>query len=403
MGITETYNVTSTVKTLEQALKTQYLDPIIKMINEDNGPLFAAIEKTSEPISGETVKFALQYARHGGIGARGENDDLPVPSPRSYIQAQISPKFLTGRINFSDKLMRVSKDDKASFVDQVSVQMEDLTTDLKDMMRRNLFGTSEGVMAKVASLGGDGKSVVIEGNSRVFYPGQKIEFYTATDTDQTLHGTEPAVIANVDHTSKTLYFNAAIDGAVAAGDKIGLVGNWNNELTGLGDIFTVDNTIYGVDRSKYKWFNPQVFDKGTDTAFSSMFMQEAIDAIDDFRGTKPNFITCNAGVLRAYMQEQLTYKRNTEYKVLDGGVRIVSYDDVAIVKDKYMPANTMYFLNTDDFSLAQLNEWEWMDQDGAVLHRVANKAAYEATILKYCELICRVPGAQATLTGIKEA
>lgn len=400
MPINETYAVTSTVKTLENALKTQYLDPIVKMINEDNGPLFAAIEKTSEPISGDTVKFALQYARHGGIGARNENDDLPVPSPRSYIQAQISPKFLTGRINFSDKLMRVSKDDKASFVDQVSVQMEDLTTDLKDMMRRNLFGTSEGVMATVKSVGADKKSVVIEGNSRVFYPGQKIEFYTSTASAQTLRGTDPAVIANVDHSTKTLYFDTAVNTNVAASDKIGLVGNWNNELTGLGDLFTLDSTIYGVDRSKYKWFNPQAFDKsGT---FTSMWMQEAIDAIDDFRGTKPNFITCNGGVLRAYQKEQLNYKRNTEYKTIDGGVRLISFDDVAVVKDKYMPAGTMYFLNTDDFSLAQLNEWEWMDQDGAVLHRVANKAAYEATILKYCELICRVPGAQAMITGITE-
>ena len=72
----------STVQTLEEALKTLYLEPLIKTIDTGSGPVFAKIDKNSKNVVGEDIKFALQYGRHGGIGARGESDDLPDPSPR---------------------------------------------------------------------------------------------------------------------------------------------------------------------------------------------------------------------------------------------------------------------------------------------------------------------------------
>lgn len=68
-----------------------------------------------------------------------------------------------------------------------------------------------------------------------------------------------------------------------------------------------------------------------------------------------------------------------------------------------MDDNTIYLINTKDLTLAQVADWGWMDADGSILSRVAEKAAYEAALTKYCELICRRPSAQALITGITAA
>lgn len=393
----------STVQTLEEALKTLYLEPLIKTIDTGSGPVFAKIDKNSKNVVGEDIKFALQYGRHGGIGARGESDDLPAPSPRQYKQGITSTKNLYGRISFSEKLMKISKNNAASFADQVSTQMEDITVDIRDMMRRNFMSKSDGIMGQVKTAVTAGKNVVVKGKIKTFYVGQVVDFFTLAGTTQTKTA-EAKMIVDVDYATNTISF--ADNVTVGADDYISLAGNYGKELIGLKEILTKDSTIYGIDRSKNKWYNPFVFDKktgGNTVAFNSLYLQEAIDEIEDFVGEKPDFITCDAGVHRAYMAEQLTYKRNIEYTKIDGGVEIVSYNKIPISKEKYMDPNTIYLINTKDLTLAQVADWGWMDADGSILSRVAEKAAYEATLTKYADLICRRPSAQALITGITAA
>lgn len=395
--------VLSTVQTLEEALKTLYLEPLIKTIDTGSGPVFAKIDKNSKNVVGEDIKFALQYGRHGGIGARGESDDLPAPSPRQYKQGITSTKNLYGRISFSEKLMKISKNNAASFADQVSTQMEDITVDIRDMMRRNFMSKSDGIMGQVKTAVTAGKNVVVKGKIKTFYVGQVVDFFTLAGTTQTKTA-EAKMIVDVDYATNTISF--ADNVTVGADDYISLAGNYGKELIGLKEILTKDSTIYGIDRSKNKWYNPFVFDKktgGNTVAFNSLYLQKAIDEIEDFVGEKPDFITCDAGVHRAYMAEQLTYKRNIEYTKIDGGVEIVSYNKIPISKEKYMDPNTLYLINTKDLTLAQVADWGWMDADGSILSRVAEKAAYEATLTKYADLICRRPSAQALITGITAA
>lgn len=391
--------ITSSVALLTNALKNIYLDPITKTINEDSGPVYAAIEKTSENIIGSDIKFAMQYGRHGGVGAIAETDDLPAPAPRKYAQATANLKNLAARINFTEKLMLTTENNAAAFIDAVATQMEDVARDAKDMVRRNLMGKADGIMDQVASVSSN--VVTVKNNIKQFYVGQVIDIFTLSGTTQTKSDDGKAIV-DVDYANGTFTL-ASVSGSANA--YISLHNNYANELTGLGDIMTADSTIYGINRSNNKWYNPQVYDKTSGSAtvaFSSLYLQEAIDDIDDFVGKKPDFICCDGGIQRAYVNEQNTYKRNIEYKDIDGGYRTMAYNDVAISKEKYMPKNTIYLLTTEFFTLAQLRDWHWMDEDGAVLHRVADKAGYEAALTKYCELLCKMPAAQAVIKGITE-
>lgn len=382
----------STITALDGALRTIYKGPITVQLDEQTGPIYAAINKSVDEVAGNAFKWPLQFGRSGGIGARSETDTLPNPSPRKFIQASAAPKDLFARMAISDKLIRTSKNSKASFADQLTLQMEDLTNDAKDMLRRNFVGSYTGVMGTVSANVTAAKTVtVLGGKIKAFYPGQVLDIIT----DPSTKSVDAQALADVDYANNTITFVNNV--TCTANQLICLAGNYKRELIGLEDIFTADTTIYGIDRSVNKWFNPQLFTKSG--AFDSMFFQEAIDQIEDFTGSRPDFIACNAATARAYVDEQNTYKRNMERKTVDGGYSLIAYDNVAISKEKYMPDATIYVLSTGDFKLSRLADWDWLDLDGKVLCRVQDKAAYEAAMVCYQELTCKRIRSQAKITG----
>ena len=60
-----------------------------------------------------------------------------------------------------------------------------------------------------------------------------------------------------------------------------------------------------------------------------------------------------------------------------------------------MEEDTAYVMNTDDFVLGQLTDWSWIeDANHGILNPVSGKAAFGATLVKYCNLICKRPAAQ---------
>jgi hypothetical protein len=95
-------------------------------------------------------------------------------------------------------------------------------------------------------------------------------------------------------------------------------------------------------------------------------------------------------------------RSNIEIMTIKGGYKTMSYNGIPLVKDKYCPAGTMFQMEKGDFKLHKLADWDWLNNDGAILHRVANKPAYEATLVLYGDLGCRRPSGNTKLYGITE-
>ena len=89
---------------------------------------------------------------------------------------------------------------------------------------------------------------------------------------------------------------------------------------------------------------------------------------------------------------------------LAGGYKAISYNGIPLVSDRFVPANTMFLLNTSEFNLHQLCDWKWLEsEDGRIIKQTPGKATYQATLVKYADLICNKPSGQAKITGIKES
>ncbi|MBQ9791097.1 MAG: phage major capsid protein, partial [Clostridia bacterium] len=81
--------------------------------------------------------------------------------------------------------------------------------------------------------------------------------------------------------------------------------------------------------------------------------------------------------------------------------KAISYNGIPVIADRFVPEDTMYLLNTKDFELHQLCDWQWLEgNDGKIIKQKEGYPTYTATLVKYADLICDKPNGQAKLSGI---
>lgn len=381
------------MKSATDALKLFYLPGIQYQLNNAT-PILAVMDRDQKSVVGDEIRMALRYGRHGGIGNRADDGDLPTPRSRQTKQAAWKTKNIFGHIQISDKTMRASRGDGA-FVSLLEAELEDAMNDAKDDIERQLFGDGTG---KMATCGVTTASNEVEvDDAKYFAEGQIIDIVTAT-TGLVLAANRE--ILSVDHDSNTI----TIEGApvtTASTDIVTRAGNFGLELTGLDAIFTPNNTLYNIDRTKNKWFNPTVIENvGT---ISEVRIQDAIDKAERRAAGKVDLMATSYGVRRAYQELLLATKRTTDVMKLKGGYSALLYNDIPMTVSKYAPEGVLYGLDMSTFKLYHLMDWTWFDEDGAILSRVSNKPVWSATLARYMDLGMSKPAGSFKMSGITEA
>ena len=112
---------------------------------------------------------------------------------------------------------------------------------------------------------------------------------------------------------------------------------------------------------------------------------------------------CTWAVKRIILQRARENNVQIGMTTIGDNTRVPTYNGIPIVADRFCPDNSLYFLNTNDFKICQLCDWQWMEgEDGKILKQVPGKPVYTATLVKYAELICEKPFGQAVITDIYE-
>ena len=388
-----------TMNSADKALKSLYLGVVADQLNTQVNPLLARIKQTTQDVGGKEVRKLARYGVNGGIGAGTETGDLPDAQGNNYEQFVLTLKNLYGTIEISDKAVRASENNAGAFVNLLNAEMEGLIKSSSFNFGRMLFGDGTGKLAAVASVGSDG-TVVFDSVKNVF-EGMVVDFL---HNGSVISGCAQRTVKIVDRTNKKVTFaGAAISStAVAAGDIITVQNSYNQEITGLGAIFKSTGSIYGLSRTDNKWLVPYM--KDSVGSISETVIQKAIDEIEETTGSKVNFIVCSSGVKRALQSYLAQYKRNVDMTTLEGGYTTMTFNGIPVVSDRFCPDGTMYLLNTDDFALHQLCDWQWLEtQDGKILKQIAGKPVYTATLVKYADILCSRPCGQGMLSGITEA
>lgn len=383
----------------DNALKSVYLDAISEQLNSNVNPFLAQIEKSTDDVWGKEVKKLAVYGMNGGVGAGSEDGDLPTAGGNNYKQFVTTLKNLYGVIEISDKAIRASENNTGAFVSLLNAEMDGLIKSSKFNFGRMLFGDGSGTLAKVV-LAENG--VITVDNVKNLIEGMIVDF--REQNGNAISSATGRRIISIDRANGTIRVSGAnIDDVLTEGALITIQGSFNNEITGLQAIFNQDkDELYGLKKSENSWLSPYV-QKETGE-ISEMKIQTALDVIEEQSGGSVNFIVCSWGVRRAIQNMLSANKSMINTMDLAGGFKALSYNGIPIVADRFCPEGTMYLLNTNDFILHQLCDWQWLTgDDGKVLKQIPGKPVYTATLVKYAELICSRPNGQGALYGITEA
>lgn len=383
----------------DKALKTYYLDAVAQQLDVIS-PFYAKIKKSTDDVWGKEVKKLVCYGVNGGVGAGSEEGALPTSASSGYKQITLGLKNLYGTIEISDKAIRASENNAGAFVNLLNNEMESLIRSSAFNLGRMLFGDGTGKVAKVVKI--QNGIVALDSVSNLA-EGMLVDFRNATD-GSIISGFGGRRITILDRVSKAIKVDgtAPTDETVAEGTIITVQGSYNNEITGLGAIFDVDSTLYGCDRIAESWVLP--YNTSNVGNITELGLQKALDVIEEKSGAPIDMILCSWGVRRALYKLFSANKRVIDTVELEGGFKTMSYNGIPVVADRFCPAGTMYLINSKDFTLCQLCDWQWLTgDDGSILKQVPGKPVYTATLVKYAELICARPYGQGVLTGITEA
>lgn len=399
-------------------LKDIYLPPTRDLL--DNGTvLLKYLEKEVVPVEGNNFVLSIHTGRNEAAGVgRAEDTDLPTAGKQSYAKPIVPYKRLYSRIRLTGPVIAATKSNKGSFLRALESEMKFLMKDTKNAFNRQLHGDGRDVLGFWVS--GTGTSPVVDDGQAnpgadFFDPGATTVDFVDSD-NSTIHnsaitGTRGAVGA----TGRTITTSAAVASA-AAGDYFIKSGTLGQAMTGLQAV--VDNgnppLLAGGLHSltvaaQPDWIAVVV---GTDSATASgrsdlsfgliqRLLSELSTTSDTDEGDIDQFL-CSYGMRDTYVQLCQNERRFYNNMKLDGGFDAVTYNKKPIVPDKHCRRNRIYAINYDSLAIFRVADLDWMERDGAVLNRVENRDAYEATMYVYQELACKIRNQNGVLKGINE-
>lgn len=387
-----------TLSSADNILKSVYLDAIVDQINTKTNPFYNMIKKGSENVVGKEIICATRFGLNGGMGSASETGTLPKAVGNNYIALKADLKNIYGTIEVSDKALRASETSAGALVNVLNAEMEGLLESAKFNFGRMLFQDGSGKLATLVTKSGVSAPEYAVDDTRNLIEGMNVDVIKA---DGTARSTAPVQIVSVDRTNNKVKLSASVTNA-AATDYLVLQQSLNAELYGLEYLFDASlANFYGNTRSTVKYMLPTTTALGK--AISADEFQKQLDATEQRSGGAVDLILCSYDVRRKFFNCLASKGTNTDYMNLDGGFKALSFGGIPVIADRFVASETAYFLNTEDFKLQQLCDWKWIEGDnGSVLRQLESKPAYQATLVKYANLICTRPFGQGKMTGIKE-
>lgn len=387
----------TTLSTLDAILKNQYLGPVREQIN-NKIEVLKRLEKDRDSVVGKNFTIPLHIGGNEGIGSIGEGAQLPSAGNQSYKETIVPMRYVYGRIKLTGPSIKAAKTNEGAFIRAVESEMKGISRDLKKEMNRMLFGNGTGALA-VCGTTSNSTTVVVASSTKLRI-GMVVDILvTANGTTGT--GATARTITSIPSSTSIVISGAAIttDNTYSVYRK----GSRNLEVMGLEGIFSATQTLQTLDVATYPWWKANVLaNDGTPRAISETLLQTAIDTTDTNSDGEVTALFTTHGVRRAYqtlLQADRIYQNTKDF---DGGWKALDYNGLPFMVDKDCTANTIYLPDESHLKFFEMSDWEWMDEDGAILSRVSGEDAYEAVMYKYCELGCSARNAQTVLKNIIE-
>lgn len=405
-----------TLTAADAALKEDYQPSIREQLNNEI-MMLAQIEARSTDVEGRRAVLSLHVTRNSGVGPRAEGGTLPTAGSQGYAEERVGLKYNYGRIQINGPVIRAMKSDTGSFTRAISSETEGVVRDLKREVNWQVFNNVEGTIAQTDTTSASNEvelaATTDSATMRRFEIGMKVDIgtladptavassrtITAIDADEA-GGTQSITIDGAAvSTNNSTHFVTLAGSKSAAGSTSG--------LTGLRAIVSDSGTLFNINPATYPVWKSTVNSAASNRAATDNLFEQVIDEIWLQSGEAPTFIVTSPGVRRNYAAQLKAQKRFADTVDLKGGFRALTVDagntSLPIAVDRDNPDNSAFLLNLPCLTQHQSSDWEFMDEDGAVLNRVSGVDAYEATLFKYHELTTDRRNVHGLITQLLES
>jgi hypothetical protein len=365
-------------------LKNYYLGPIREQLNNSK-VLYANIKKSSKEVVGEQVVIPLRKGRNWGVGARGSlgTGTLPTASSQKYKKSYFPTKDIYGRIGISGKTIRATKSDKGAFLRIVQSETKGCVDDVGNDINRQMFGDTTGTLTTAGT--GTTSATVPVASSQYLEEGMIIDFNAGGSGSST-----GIVIQSIDSETQ---ITTATTATWTTSDPITITGVVSGaELNGLSLITASTGALQGLNPASAGesfWAGVVYGSDGSPIAITEDRMQEIQDKIEE-NGGKVSMIVGHFAARRAYSRLLTALKRYTPPAVgkLKGGFDSLDFNNIPVTVDRQSQRTTattrFYFLSGESLGLYRMADFDWMQEDGAILARQTGASAtetYEATLV----------------------
>ena len=377
------------VSNMDKVLRSVYLDVVSNSLNEKTSAFYKKVMKAGTNIYGKEVLAPTRFGINGGVACSSETGDLPDSGAPTLVNLKAPLINIYGNVEITDKLLRISDTGMGSAVDVLNYEIDSLLDAAKFNLRRMLFQNGKGILTTTAAAGANNVTIAVS-DTRNLIEGMVVDFL---DGDTLVSGGHR--VSLVDKANSSIKLDKAVPSTVPSGANITIKGSYNCELYGIPYLFDSTCSLYGNTRSINKFALPSYF---TTNAVNYAKLLEVVDGLEEVGADTPNMIIGGYAMRRRFINAMNTAQLNVEV-IDDDGFKAPGFNGIPIYAEPFAGDDVMYFINTDDFILAQLADWSWVEgTTHEILHPIQGKAAYTATLVKYCNLLCRKPKYQAQLT-----
>jgi hypothetical protein len=401
----------------DAALKEFYLPRLQSTINT-NRILMSRLERDAgkTDVSGRKATFPVNIRPTQAVGARADEGALPTAQSQTYHEVRVTYKFNYGTIRLSHPTIVASRNDKGAFIRVVGSEMDGLRRDAKNDINRQLFGWGLGSLGTVnAEVAADVATIVMDPGHQIKV-GMVIDSYTAanTNTQDINSKTVSAVSGN------TVTLSADTGAVVPDGSYIYREDSGNHEMMGLmgivdsaakaSGIGTFVTSLQNINRSNYPEWNAQVLEAST-PGVSREISEDLLDTaqlqVMELAEGDSSFGVTSTTQFRKIAHLITPDRRYTPTMTLEGGFKAVEWAGMPIVWDRDCPVDVngndmMFMLDESELKIFQLADWDFDDTDGAVLHRRAGYAQYDAQLFYYAQLGCTDPANQLVIRDLNK-
>lgn len=383
-------------------LKTQYLGPIREQLN-NAAELMKRIGEDYDSVVGKNFTIPMHVGRNEGVGARAEGASLMAAGQQGYKESIVPMRYLYGRIQLTGQTIKAARNDQGAFVRAVDSEIKGVTRDLKQQINRMLSGNGTGILTMCGVT--SASTTVVVASTYHLRPGMTIDVLTASNGTVVAAG---RTVVSITNATSFVISGAAI--TTAATDAIYIAGSRNIEMMGIqGIVSDADITggygaLQGLAVASFPWFKAtRLHNSGSNRAISDSLLQRLVDDVEQAGSGAISGLYTSYGVRRAYQALLTAQKQIVNKMELAGGYSTISFNDIPIIVDKFMPTNKVFGLDESQLKVLKLADFDWMDMDGAVLSRVSGMDAYEAILYCYAELATYARNAHGVLEDITEA